>query len=58
MWHPPGKLLGLPVATLLGGIKQRELGAFQAVSLPTQQEARPSWTWGFDAFSSNWVTTR
>ena len=37
MWDLRGKLLGLPVATLLGGIKQRELGAFQAVSLTSPQ---------------------
>jgi L-alanine-DL-glutamate epimerase-like enolase superfamily enzyme len=37
MWDLRGKLLGLPVATLLGGMKQRELGAFQAISLASPQ---------------------
>src|SRR5215469_15996977 len=33
MWDLRGKLLGLPVARLLGGIKQESFGAFQAISL-------------------------
>ena len=33
MWDLRGKLLGLPVAGLLGGIKQESFGAFQAISL-------------------------
>ena len=33
MWDLRGKLLNLPVARLLGGIKQESFGAFQAISL-------------------------
>jgi L-alanine-DL-glutamate epimerase-like enolase superfamily enzyme len=33
MWDLRGKLLGLPVARLLGGVKQHSFGAFQAISL-------------------------
>ena len=33
MWDLRGKLLGLPAARLLGGVKQEALGAFQAISL-------------------------
>jgi L-alanine-DL-glutamate epimerase-like enolase superfamily enzyme len=33
LWDLRGKVLGLSVATLLGGVKQRHLGAFQAISL-------------------------
>ena len=33
MWDLRGKLLNLPVARLLGGVKQHSFGAFQAISL-------------------------
>jgi cis-L-3-hydroxyproline dehydratase len=33
MWDLRGRLLGLPVARLLGGVKQRSFAAFQAISL-------------------------
>ncbi len=32
-WDLRGKLLGLPAARLLGGVKQQSFGAFQAISL-------------------------
>ena len=35
LWDLRGKLLGLPVARLLGGVKQDSFGAFQAISLGT-----------------------
>jgi L-alanine-DL-glutamate epimerase-like enolase superfamily enzyme len=35
MWDLRGKLLGQPVARLLGGVKQRSFGAFEAISLDT-----------------------
>lgn len=35
MWDLRGKLLGLPVAQLLGGVKQDSFGAFQAISMGT-----------------------
>jgi L-alanine-DL-glutamate epimerase-like enolase superfamily enzyme len=35
MWDLRGKLLGLPVARLIGGVKQRSVAAFQAISLGT-----------------------
>lgn len=37
LWDLRGKALGLPVAALLGGVKQRRLGAFQAISLASPQ---------------------
>jgi L-alanine-DL-glutamate epimerase-like enolase superfamily enzyme len=33
MWDLRGKLLGLPVAMLLGGVRQHTLGAFTAISM-------------------------
>ena len=33
LWDLRGKLLGIPVARLLGGVKQHSLAAFQAISL-------------------------
>jgi cis-L-3-hydroxyproline dehydratase len=38
LWDLRGKLLGLPVARLLGGVKQRSLAAFQAISLGSPEE--------------------
>ncbi|HEY1919752.1 MAG TPA: enolase C-terminal domain-like protein [Streptosporangiaceae bacterium] len=38
LWDLRGKLLGLPVARLLGGVRQRSLAAFQAISLGSPQE--------------------
>jgi L-alanine-DL-glutamate epimerase-like enolase superfamily enzyme len=38
MWDLRGKLLGLPVARLLGGVRQRSLAAFQAISLGSPEE--------------------
>lgn len=38
MWDLRGKLLGQPVAKLLGGVKQTSLGAFQAISLASPAE--------------------
>ena len=35
MWDLRGRLLGRPVAQLLGGVKQGAFGAFQAISLDT-----------------------
>jgi L-alanine-DL-glutamate epimerase-like enolase superfamily enzyme len=38
MWDLRGKLLGQPVARLLGGVRQWEFDAFQAISLGTPKE--------------------
>jgi L-alanine-DL-glutamate epimerase-like enolase superfamily enzyme len=38
LWDLRGKLLGLPVARLLGGVKQASLAAFQAISLGSADE--------------------
>jgi cis-L-3-hydroxyproline dehydratase len=38
LWDLRGKLLGLPVARLLGGVKQASLAAFQAISLAAADE--------------------
>ena len=38
MWDLRGKLLDVPVAQLLGGVKQRAFGAFQAISLDTPEK--------------------
>jgi L-alanine-DL-glutamate epimerase-like enolase superfamily enzyme len=37
LWDLRGKLFGQPVACLLGGVRQRRLGAFQAISLDDPQ---------------------
>jgi L-alanine-DL-glutamate epimerase-like enolase superfamily enzyme len=37
VWDLRGKLLGLPVAALLGGVKTREIDVFQAISLGSPQ---------------------
>ena len=37
MWDLRGKLLGLPAARLLGGVKQDAFGAFQAISLASPE---------------------
>ena len=38
MWDLRGKLLGTPVAQLLGGVKSRSLPAFKAISLGSTEE--------------------
>jgi L-alanine-DL-glutamate epimerase-like enolase superfamily enzyme len=38
MWDLRGRLLDLPVARLLGGVKQHSFGAFQAISLGSPAE--------------------
>jgi L-alanine-DL-glutamate epimerase-like enolase superfamily enzyme len=38
VWDLRGKLLGLPVAALLGGVKKREIDVFQAISLGSPQD--------------------
>ncbi len=38
MWDLRGKLLGLPVATLLGGVKNRQIDVFQAISMGSPQD--------------------
>jgi L-alanine-DL-glutamate epimerase-like enolase superfamily enzyme len=38
MWDLRGRLLGLPVARLLGGVRQAEMDVFQAISLASPTE--------------------